>query len=117
VPGIHRYAFQEDTMKVITTVRGMMKETDEKKAREVHNAIFNRVRKTGDQLGAVGHQTFLNPQKKGEFLAIDTWPSMEALQKFMGHPSNPAQNIGGMFQGQPEITVWVESGYDGFYKG
>jgi quinol monooxygenase YgiN len=103
-------------MRVITTVRGTMKETNEQKAREVHNAIFGRLNSAGRELGALGHQTYLNPQNKREFLAVDTWPDMESLQKFMGHAANPAAAIGSMFQGQPEITVWVESGYDGFYK-
>ena len=71
-------------MKVITTVRGIMKEADEGKAREVHNSIFNRLRPTGEALGSIGHQTYLNPQNPGEFLAVDTWPDMESLQKFMG---------------------------------
>ena len=104
-------------MKVITTVRGIMKEADEGKAREVHNSIFNRLRPTGEALGSIGHQTYLNPQNPGEFLAVDTWPDMESLQKFMGHPANPAAGIAEMFSGQPDITVWVESDYDGYYKG
>ncbi len=103
-------------MKVVVTVRGMMKEADEQKAKAVHNAIVGRVAPIGQSLGAIGHQAYLNPQKKSEFLAVDTWPNMEALQKFMGHSVNPGAQIASMFQGQPEITVWVESGYDGFYK-
>jgi quinol monooxygenase YgiN len=94
----------------------MMKEKDPEQAREVHNAIFGSLRSVGDELGSVGHQTYLNPQNPGEFLAIDTWPGMDSLQKFMGHPANPGPNIGSMFEGQPDIVVWVESGYDGFYK-
>ena len=67
-------------------------------------------------MDAVGHQTYLNPQNPGEFLAIDTWPDMESLQRFIQHPSDPASNIGSMFAAQPDIVVWLESGYDGSYK-
>ena len=104
-------------MRVITSVRGIMKETDEQRAKEVHNSIFGRLNPIGESLGNLGHQTYLNPENSREFLAVDTWPDMESLQKFMGHPANPAAGIGEMFDGQPDITVWVESGYDGFYKG
>ena len=104
-------------MRVITTVRGIMKEKDEETARTVHNSIFGRLNPIGEALGNLGHQTFLNAQNPGEFLAVDTWPDMESLQKFMGDPANPAAGIAEMFEGQPDITVWVESGYDGFYKG
>jgi hypothetical protein len=94
-----------------------MKETDADKARDVHNSIFARLDPIGEALGGIGHQTFLNPENSREFLAVDTWPDMDSLQKFMGHPANPAAGIAEMFEGQPDITVWVESGYDGVYKG
>ena len=103
-------------MTLITSVRGIMKEKDADKARDTHNEIFGRLRPVGEALGSIGHQTFLNPENPGEFLAIDTWPDMESLQKFMGDPANPAANIAAMFEGQPDITVWVESGYDGYYN-
>ena len=104
-------------MRVITTVRGTVKDTDPTKAKETHNEIFNRLKPVGDALGAIGHQTFLNPENPREFLAVDTWPDMESLQGFMRHSSNPAASIGGMFEGQPDIAVWVESDYDGYYNG
>ena len=104
-------------MRVITSVRGIMKESDPEKAKQVHNEIVGRLTPIGKGLGNIGHQTFLNPENPREFLAIDTWPDMESLQKFMGHESNPPGNIAAMFDGQPDIVVWVESGYDGFYEG
>ncbi len=104
-------------MRVITTVRGTMKESDPEKAKEVHNSIFGRLNPVGQALGSIGHQTYLNPENGREFLAVDTWPDMESLQKFMGDPANPAAGIVEMFDGQPDITVWVESDYDGFFKG
>jgi hypothetical protein len=103
-------------MRVITSVRGIMKEADPDQARQLHNSIFGRLRAVGEELGSIGHQTFLNPQNPREFFAVDTWPDMESLQKFMGHPANPVAAIGGMFEGQPEVVVWVESGYDGYYN-
>ena len=104
-------------MRVITTVRGIMKESDPQKAKEAHNAIFGRLQPVGRSLGSIGHQTYLNPQNPREFLAVDTWPDMESLQKFMSHSANPAAALGAMFDGQPDVTVWVQSDYDGFYNG
>lgn len=98
-------------------VRGTMKEADAEKAKDLHNSIVADLRPVGEALGSIGHQTFLNPENPGEFFAVDTWPDMESLQKFMGHPANPAGAIASMFEGQPDITVWVESGYDGYYNG
>ena len=103
-------------MRVITSVRGTMKEKDPEKAKELHNSIFGSLRPTGENLGSIGHQTYLNPENPREFLAIDTWPDIESLQKFMAHPVNPVANLGRMFEGQPDVVVWVESGYDGFYN-
>ena len=103
-------------MRVITSVRGMMKETDPEAAKAAHNAIVASLASVSQSLGALGHQTFLNSQNPGEFLAIDTWPDMESLQGFMQHPADPAAKIASMFAAAPDITVWVESGYDGFLK-
>jgi hypothetical protein len=41
-----------------------------------------------------------------EFLAIDGWESVEALQRFLGDPAVQAE-VGSMFDGPPDVTVWV----------
>jgi len=103
-------------MRVITSVRGIMKEKDPEKAKQAHNAIFGSLRSVGEELGSIGHQTYLNPEDPREFFAVDTWPDMDSLQGFMAHPANPVAGIGSMFEGQPDVVVWVESGYDGYYN-
>jgi quinol monooxygenase YgiN len=101
-------------MKYVVTVRGTLKSTDPKQARIDHDTTFERLGAIGKSLGSIGHQTFLDPQNPRQFLAIDTWPSMEALQQFMGHAINPGAAIAAMFEGQPDVTVWGESGWNGF---
>ena len=64
-------------------------------------------------LGAVGHQPHLNPQIPGEFLAIDTWNNLEGLQRFMSDPAVAAE-LGAMFAGQPDVSVWAEAGWAAF---
>ena len=104
-------------MRVITNVRGTMKETDPEKAKAVHNEIVGRLRPVGEALGSISHQTYLNPQNPREFFAVDTWLDMESLQKFMADPADPPSAIGSMFEGQPDISIWVESGYDDYNNG
>lgn len=101
-------------MKYIVTVRGTLKETDPKQARVAHDTTFERLSAIGKSLGSAGHQTFLDPQNPRKFLAIDSWESMEGLQQFMNHTANPGAAIAQLFEGQPEITVWGESGWKGF---
>ncbi len=104
-------------MRVITTVRGIMKEQDPEKAKQVHNGIVAKLSPVGMELGSIGHQTYLNPENPSEFLAVDTWPDAESLQAFMGHEVNPPAHIMAMFEGEAEVTVWVESDYDGYWNG
>src|SRR5262245_20194144 len=90
----------------ITTVRARLREADPTAAMEQHNGIVGRLQPQGEPLGATGHMVFGNAQDPREFLAIDSWNSIEGLQQFMGDPSVQAE-IGGMFDGQPEVTVWA----------
>lgn len=101
-------------MKYIVTVRGLLKETDEKKGQMAHDATVERLSPIGQSLGSIGHQAYLNPQNRREFLAVDTWESMEGLQKFMSDPANPGTAIASLFEGQPDITVWAASGWKAF---
>jgi hypothetical protein len=102
-------------MKVITTVRGTMKAADEQQAQKAHDATVDRLSPTGRSLGSIGHQAYLNPQNRREFLAVDTWPNLESLQAFLGHQVNPGAAIAQLFEGAPEITIWVEAeGWRGY---
>lgn len=98
-------------MKIVVTVRGTLKHSDQQKNQQAHDATFERLSAISVPLGAAGHQTFLNPQNPRQFLAIDMWQTMEGLQQFMGHPANPGAAIAELFESQPEITVWTESGW------
>lgn len=101
-------------MKYIVTVRGTLKDANTEQAHMAHDTTLDRLSPIGRSLGSIGHQTFLDPQNPRQFLAIDTWPSMEALQQFLNHEVNPGAAIAQLFEGQPEITVWMESGWKGY---
>jgi quinol monooxygenase YgiN len=94
-------------MGYITTVRARLRDADQAAAMDQHNAIVDRLRPRGTPLGGVGHSVFANAQDPREFLAIDRWDSIEGLQQFMGDPS-VQQEIGSLFEGPPDVTVWAE---------
>ena len=96
-------------MKFVVTVRGKLKGAGSKADQDAHNATVDRLSAISKSLGATGHQAYLNPQSPGEFLAVDSWGSMEGLQKFMGDAANPGAQIASLFDGQPDITVWAEA--------
>ena len=100
-------------MKFVVVVRGKLKDPDTKAAQASHDAIVARLRPISEPLGASGHRAHLNPQNSQEFLAVDTWDNPEGMQKFMSDPATAAQ-IGSLFEGQPDVSVWVESGWSGF---
>lgn len=93
-------------MAYITTVRGRLRSNDPAEAMQAHNDIVDRLRPRGEPFGGVGHHTFVDPQDPQAFLAIDDWESVEGLQRFMGDPSVQAE-IGGLFDGPPDVTVWA----------
>jgi quinol monooxygenase YgiN len=93
-------------MAYITTVRGRLLHDDVVAAMEQHNGIVARVRQRGEPLGNIAHTVYANAQDPREFLAIDTWNSIEGLQAMMGDPSVQAE-LGSMFDGMPEVTVWA----------
>ena len=45
------------------------------------------------------------------FLGIDTWSSLEGLQSFAGSPQI-REFFGKLFDGEPEVRVWVDSGWN-----
>lgn len=100
-------------MRYITTVRGRLKDADEKQAQMAHDNAVEKLSAISRPMGAVGHRAYLNPQDRRQFQAVDTWESLEGLDKFM-HDPNVAAEFGKVFDGQPEVTVWVESGWSGF---
>jgi hypothetical protein len=99
-------------MKIIVTVRGRLK-GDEAQAQRDHDMTVDQLSQVARPLGSVGHQAYLNPQDRREFFAIDTWSNMEGLQKFMSDP-NTAAEIGKLFDGPPQVSVWVEAGWRSF---
>ena len=93
-------------MSYITTVRARLRDADPAAALERHNGIVARLRPALEPAGGTGHMVFANAQDPGEFLAVDRWETIEALQTFMGDPA-VQQEIGSLFDGPPDVSVWA----------
>lgn len=96
-------------MKYIVTVRGRLA-GDPQEARKVHDATVDKVSPVGRSMGSTAHTAYLNTQDPRGFLAVDEWNNLEAIQKLYGDPTTAAE-LGRMFDGMPEVTVWAESGW------
>ena len=92
-------------MPYYTTVRARLKDADPEAAREAHTAVVGRLRPGNAELGGVGQRVYANVQDPQEFVALDTWESMEGLQQAFGNPDTQRE-IGSLFEGQPEVTIW-----------
>jgi quinol monooxygenase YgiN len=90
-------------------VRGNLKDSPEE-ARQIHDEIVAKVSPMGRQMGNTSHQAYLNVQNGNEFLAIDAWDNLESIQKLYSDP-NLAAEFARMFKDQPEVSIWMDSGW------
>ena len=97
-------------MKYIVTVRGMLKDTDEKASQKTHDETVAKVSPLSKAAGAISHEAFLNSKNRREFLAVDGWNNLEGIQKLYSDPKL-GDEFGKLFEGMPDITVWSESGW------
>jgi quinol monooxygenase YgiN len=96
-------------MKYIVTVRGNLKGSPEQ-AQQAHDEIVAKVSPMGKSMGNTSHQAYLNVENGNEFFAIDFWDNLEGIQKLYSDP-NLATEFAKMFDGQPQVTVWGDSGW------
>ncbi|HLF82323.1 MAG TPA: hypothetical protein VI410_11180 [Anaerolineales bacterium] len=96
-------------MRYIVTVRGKLKGS-KAAAQKVHDATVAAISPKGRSMGSTAHQPFLNTQDEGEFLAVDSWDNLEGIQQLFSDP-NLAAEFAKLFEGQPEVTIWAQSGW------
>jgi quinol monooxygenase YgiN len=93
-------------MPFYTTVRARLKHPDMQDAMDAHNGVVSRIVDATRANGGTGHRAFANPEDPRDFLAMDTWESLEGMQKSYGDPTIQAE-IGGLFESPPEVKVWA----------
>jgi quinol monooxygenase YgiN len=96
-------------MRYIVVVRGKLLGTPAE-AGKAHDEIVAKVSPMGKSMGNTSHHAYLNVQDGNSFLAIDFWDNMEGIQKLYSDP-NLAAEFAKMFDGQPEVTIWADSGW------
>ncbi len=96
-------------MKYVVNVRGNLKGGPEQ-AQKVHDAIVSKLSAMNRQMGNTSHQTYLNVQNNNEFFSIDVWDNLEAIQKLYSDPALMVE-FANLFEGQPQVTIWAESGW------
>ena len=80
-------------------------------ARALHDQVTGMTREAAQAAGDLTHRVFLDPRDPGAFLGIDTWTSPEAVMAFSSDP-RIQDFFGQLFDGPPEVTVWVPSGWN-----
>jgi quinol monooxygenase YgiN len=95
---------------VTVTVRARLR-GDQEAARQLHDQVTGATREMALAAGDISHRVFLNPADPKDFLGIDEWRSAEAVGAFASSPQI-AEFFGNLFEGQPEVTVWVSSGWN-----
>jgi quinol monooxygenase YgiN len=95
---------------VTVTIRARLR-GDQAAAQRLHDQVTGATREMALQAGDISHRVFLNPADPRDFLGIDEWRSVEAVQAFSGDP-RIVDFFGQLFDGAPEVTVWVPSGWN-----
>ena len=84
---------------------------DQATAQQLHDQVTGATREMAVAAGDISHRIFLNPADPMDFLGIDEWQSAEAVAAFSGSPQIQ-EFFGQLFEGEPEVTVWVPSGWN-----
>jgi quinol monooxygenase YgiN len=94
---------------VVVVVRARLKASPEE-IQKLHDEVTGATKDVAIAAGDISHVTYLDPRDRRNFLGIDVWKSAESFQKFASDPKIQ-QFFGQMFEGQPDVSVWDESGF------
>ena len=72
-------------MKYTVTVRARLREVPAA-AKKYHDEVTRATKDAAKQAGDLTHVVYLDPQDPKAFLGVDTWSSIEGIQKFAGSP-------------------------------
>ncbi|HEX2645630.1 MAG TPA: antibiotic biosynthesis monooxygenase [Candidatus Dormibacteraeota bacterium] len=100
----------KEHMAVTVTIRGRLK-GDAASIQKLHDQVTGATKEMARQAGDISHIVYLNPQDNRDFLGVDVWQSAEQLQAFASNPQI-VEFFGNMFEGQPEVKIWAESGWN-----
>lgn len=101
---------QAATAPVTVVIRARLR-GDPASARQLHDQVTGATREQALAAGDISHRVFLDPTDPAAFLGIDEWRSAEAVAAFAGSPQI-AEFFGQLFDGPPEVTVWIASDWN-----
>jgi quinol monooxygenase YgiN len=85
--------------------------SDPASARGLHDQVTGATKDMARAAGDLSHRVFLDPRDPKAFLGIDEWKSAEAVMAFSTDP-RIVDFFGQLFDGPPDVTVWVSSGWN-----
>jgi quinol monooxygenase YgiN len=97
-------------MAVTITIRARLR-GDPHSIQKIHDEVTSATKEMAIQAGDISHIVYLGAQDPRQFLGVDTWQSAEQAQAFAGSPQIQ-EFFGRMFEGEPEVTIWTESGWN-----
>jgi quinol monooxygenase YgiN len=101
---------EELDVAVTITIRARLK-AEPATIQAIHDQVTAATKEMARQAGDISHIVYLDPQDRRQFLGIDTWQSAEQAQAFAGSPQIQ-EFFGQMFEGRPEVKVWVDPGWN-----
>jgi quinol monooxygenase YgiN len=97
-------------MKYTVTVRATLRGTPAQ-AKKLHDDVTKMTKDMAKQAGDLTHVIYLDPRDPKAFLGIDTWSTLEGLTKF-AQSAEIRDFFGKLFEGEPEVRVWVDSDWN-----
>jgi quinol monooxygenase YgiN len=97
-------------MAVLVSIRARLRD-DPEAIRKIHDEVTGATKDMAMEAGDLSHRIYLNPQDPRDFLGIDEWQSAEAVMTFSANPQIQ-EFFGNMFEGEPEVKVWEDSGWN-----
>lgn len=85
--------------------RGHLAAATTVESRDAHNALVGGTADMARAAGDIGHVVYLGTEDPREFLAIDVWPTSDAIGAFYGNPDF-ARGVGSLFDAPPSIGVY-----------
>jgi quinol monooxygenase YgiN len=86
-------------------VRGRLRGTDREASRVMHDRLAEGGEEAARGAGDVAHVVGLGLADPREFLAVDVWTSMDAIEAVYGNPDFQA-GFAALFEGTPTIAIY-----------
>ena len=97
-------------MKYTVTIRARLRD-EPAAAKKYHDEVTRATRDAAKQAGDLTHAVYLDPQDPKAFFGVDTWSTLEGIQKFAGSPQI-RDFFGKLFDGEPDVHVWISSDWN-----